>query len=163
MILACTGHRPDKLWGYNLNIPQYQKLAKTMIDIMKDVGATHLINGMALGTDTVFAFASLKYRDDNLDRKVIVECAIPCRNHTSKFKPEDRERYLRILDSADIINKVSNEPYNPYLMQKRNEYMVDKCDKLLAIFNFTNGGTYNCINYAKKVGKEIIYINPKEV
>jgi uncharacterized phage-like protein YoqJ len=45
-------------------------------------------------------------------------------------------------------------------MQKRNEYMVDKCDKLLAVWNGTTGGTHNCIKYAKSKGKEIILLNP---
>lgn len=46
-------------------------------------------------------------------------------------------------------------------MQNRNKKMVDACDKLIAIFDGTNGGTANCVNYAKYINKEIIIINPK--
>lgn len=39
--------------------------------------------------------------------------------------------------------------------------MVDRCDKLIACYNGdTSGGTYNCVQYAKKKGKEIIVIDP---
>ena len=45
-------------------------------------------------------------------------------------------------------------------MQTRNEWMVNHCDKLIAVWNGSDGGTGNCVNYAKSINKEIIYINP---
>jgi hypothetical protein len=34
-------------------------------------------------------------------------------------------------------------------------------DKLIAVYNGDlSGGTFNCIQYAKSIGKEIIYIHP---
>ena len=29
--------------------------------------------------------------------------------------------------------------------------------------NQTSGGTYNCVQYAQKVGKKIIFINPEQL
>jgi uncharacterized phage-like protein YoqJ len=118
---------------------------------------------MALGADTIFAFAALKYRNDNPSKNIIVECAIPCRNHTNKWNQESKDRYLRVLEEADIITKVSNEIYQPHLMQIRNEYMVNKCNKLLAIWDGSSGGTGNCVKYARKISKEIIVIDPREI
>ncbi len=160
MILAVTGHRPNKLWGYGINIKPYKEISNKMIQVMTEKNATHLISGMALGIDTIFAFAALKYRDDNPSKKIIVECAIPCRNHTSKWQQDSKNTYLKILEEADIITKVSNEFYQPYLMQKRNEYMVNKCNLLLAVWDGSNSGTGNCVKYARKIGKEIIIIKP---
>lgn len=39
-------------------------------------------------------------------------------------------RYLR---KADTVKLVSDEEYKPWLMQKRNEYMVDLADKVIAV------------------------------
>lgn len=47
-----------------------------------------------------------------------------------------------------------------WLMQKRNEYMVDLADRVIAVWDGSKGGTANCIKYAEKVGKEIIKIKP---
>ena len=163
MILAVTGHRPDKLWGYDINTKPYKELAHKMIEVMTEVNATHLISGMALGVDTVFAFAALKYRNDNPLKKIVIECAIPCRNHTGKWQQDSKNMYLRILEEADIITKVSNESYQSWLMQKRNEYMVDKCNLLLAVWDGSSGGTGNCVRYAMKVGREIRVIDPREI
>jgi uncharacterized phage-like protein YoqJ len=48
-------------------------------------------------------------------------------------------------------------------MQKRNEYMVDNSDIVIAVWDGSKGGTYNCVKYAEKLGKKIIVINPKEI
>ena len=163
MIIAVTGHRPDRLWGYNLSHSKYKELSSLMYNFLEKNNAIYCISGMALGVDTVFAITSIKYRNNNPSKNIIVECAIPCRNHTSKWQQEDKLRYLRMIEEADIITKVSNESYQPWLMQKRNEYMVDKCELLLGIWNGSKGGTGNCINYAKKKNREIHIINPKEI
>jgi len=53
------------------------------------------------------------------------------------------------------------DKYSIDKMQKRNEWMVDNCDLLIAVWNEDkSGGTYNCIQYAKSVNKEVIYVNP---
>ena len=45
-------------------------------------------------------------------------------------------------------------------LEARNRYMIDKCDVLIAVYDgFSKGGTYNAINYAKKIGKKIIYVS----
>lgn len=46
-------------------------------------------------------------------------------------------------------------------MQKRNEWMVDNCDILIAVWDKSPGGTKNCVDYAESKKKQIIYINPK--
>jgi len=64
-------------------------------------------------------------------------------------------------------DKMSWDNYGDYwqidhiIPQIRNEFMCDKCDILIACYNGDGSGeTYNCIQYAKKNGKEIIIIDP---
>lgn len=161
MIVAVTGHRPDKLWGYDLKHPKYKCLHDTMVNFLQSYNVTYCISGMALGVDTVFAVATLNYKKTN--KNTILECAIPCLNHSSKWIPESQKLYNTILSKADVITQVSNEVYQPYLMQKRNEYMVDKCEVLLAIWDGSSGGTGNCVNYARKKNKEIVILKPSEI
>lgn len=68
-----------------------------------------------------------------------------------------------MLNKADRLTLVTNEEYAPYLMQKRNEYMVDLSDKVIAVWNGKSGGTANCVKYAKTVDKPIMLILPDEV
>lgn len=55
---------------------------------------------------------------------------------------------------------VSDEEYKPWLMQKRNEFMVDRVDTVLAVWDGSDGGTGNCVKYAKKIGKHMLRLLP---
>lgn len=63
--IALTGHRPDKLAGYNLNNPFYGRLHERLMKIIERALDNYPLvechSGMALGADTVWA-------------EVIVEC-----------------------------------------------------------------------------------------
>jgi len=61
------------------------------------------------------------------------------------------------------IKGYTEDRYYPAKMQKRNEYMVDNSNIVIAVWDGTKGGTYNCVKYAEKLGKEVIIINPKEI
>lgn len=43
-------------------------------------------------------------------------------------------------------------------MQKRNEYMVDLADIVIAVWDGSASGTGNCVRYAERCGKQIIQI-----
>lgn len=116
---------------------------------------------MALGVDTVFALATLELRD--LGLPIELECAIPCRNHSSKWFDNSVKVYNAILEQADYETLVSDCEYNNNVMQIRNVYMVDNCDVLIAVWDGTSGGTANCVKYAESIGKRIIRINPNTI
>jgi uncharacterized phage-like protein YoqJ len=47
-------------------------------------------------------------------------------------------------------------------MQIRNEWMVDNSHFTLAIWNgIQKGGTWNCIQYARKQGKTVWHLHPQ--
>lgn len=161
MKIAVTGHRPHKLWGYNLNHDKYNKLKSMLKAILLEEEAELSISGMALGVDTVFALATLELRD--LGLPIELECAIPCRNHSSKWFDSSVKVYNAILEQADYETLVSDCEYNNHVMQIRNVYMVDNCDVLIAVWDGTSGGTANCVKYAESIGKRIIRINPNTI
>jgi len=159
--ICVTGHRPNKMYGYNLQDVRWIRLKELFKRLLVENNCTEAITGMALGVDTIFALAVLELKDSGYDIKL--HCAIPCRNHSSKWINESVELYKKILARADVVKIVSDEDYKPWLMQKRNEYMVDISDKVIAVWDGTSGGTGNCVKYAEKINKEIIKINPYDI
>lgn len=159
-IMCVTGHRPNKMpqYGYNIDSPAWGLLKKKFKQILVENECNEGISGMALGVDTVFALAVLELKNEGYDIKL--HCAIPCKNHSRKWPEESRRMYNSILEQADKVVIVTDAEYNPWLMQKRNEYMVDIADKVLAVWNGLPGGTENCIKYAHDNKKDVIYINP---
>ena len=72
---------------------------------------------------------------------------------------EERSRYFYVAQLCDFETVVQPE-FTPDCMIKRNRYMVDKSSVLLAVFDGTFGGTMQTVNYARKLGLEIIEISP---
>lgn len=166
-IVACvTGHRPQKLperYDYNYDSVAYQELKTVLKQVIIENNITDAWTGMAHGVDLAFAAAVLELRDSKYPIKL--HCAIPCKDHKSKMFGDALKLYEYILEKADEKLLVSDENYAPYLMQKRNEYMVDHSTKVLAVCNMNEitserSGTRNCIEYAVKNNKDIIYIDP---
>lgn len=157
MIVAVTGHRPGKLWGYDYNHPKYKELGNVLGSHLLELECDYAISGMALGVDTIFALVVLQ-----LDIKL--ECAIPCFDHEKRWYNESIKLYHHILNKAHIITQVTKSYFTPRCMQARNEYMVDECDVLIAVWDgVEQGGTWNCVRYAKTKGKRIIFINPNNM
>jgi uncharacterized phage-like protein YoqJ len=154
MIVAFTGHRPDKLGGYKLPNPTYIKVCQQIDKILKELKPEKVISGMALGVDQWAAMIAYKLGIPFL-------AAIPFEGQENKWPPESQKTFnlLRRLASEEVI--VSPGVYATSKLQTRNEWMVDNCDKLIAVWDETPGGTANCINYAKSIGREIIFIDPR--
>lgn len=117
------------------------------------------ISGMALGVDIWAARIVLKLKETYPHIKLVA--AIPCDNHTSKWNQESKDEWQMVVDKANIVRYVSNEPYTHWCMQKRNEWMVDRSKYVIAVWNEQpKGGTYNCIKYAQRLDKTITILNP---
>lgn len=159
MVVAVTGHRPDKLYGYDLSDIRYMFLMSEIKKYLKSVNCTEAITGMALGADLIFTQAVLELKAEGMDIKLT--CAIPCKNHKAKWvKSAWTDLYDKVKKEADNVVIVCDMPYNGFVMQQRNQWMVDRCDNVLAIFNGTAGGTKNCIDYAIKEKRNVAVLNP---
>lgn len=160
-ICCVTGHRPSSFpWNFwdadSIPRQKYLQVMASAIDhAIREDGIDHFIAGGAIGADTDFAETVLHYRDC-IHEHIRLEIAVPCPNQNLKWTEQDKERYRRILDSADLVTTVSDR-YTRFCMQKRNEYMVDNSDIVFAFWNNTiaKGGTWNTIQYAKKKQKRI--------
>lgn len=162
MKLGVTGHRPSKLnWGYDYSHPCWVAVEKFVKNFITFYKYTDLYTGMALGFDTICALAVMALRSEGVD--VNLHCIIPCQGHSSKWPSGSVRLYERILSGAQEVVRVTDAPYKPYLMQKRNEYIVDHTDNMLALFDGSKGGTGNCVNYATRLNKHIYVLPPSEI
>lgn len=159
---ACfTGHRPDKLNGYNPNenLEIIRSLREIIIDHIENKNVETFVSGMALGIDTWAARIVLKLKDTYPNIKLI--SAVPCAKQYSRWRNDDKIIWQNIIDRADDVHYVSNAPYTNWCMQVRNEYMVNTSDYVIAVWDGSNGGTGNCVKYAKNKNVEITQLHPK--
>ena len=165
MICCVTGHRPK---GFpfprdNDNL-FYMKYCITLYDKVKELifeGVDCFISGMAEGVDIDFANIVLLLRNE--DYNITLEAALPYPPRPHKIITEYIEDFECILTMCNKKTIVSNNYYKG-CMQKRNEYMVDKADIVLAVWNGKKeGGTWNTIKYALSKNKPISYIMLNEI
>jgi len=159
-----TGHRPRRLpWHYDETSEdciQLKAVLATKITELVERGVTDFLSGMAEGIDQICAELVLEQREKNPALKL--HCILPCLDQDVEWPASARERYRSILDQADSIVYVSRDRGpKPDRMMDRNRFLVDHSSILLAVYNGTRrSGTGATINYARKLGREIIVIDP---
>lgn len=160
MTICFTGHRPNKLKGYD---PKDNKELLWVLHVLvesfiKD-GYTTFITGMALGVDMWAARVVLRLKRTYPNIKLLA--AVPCLKHSCKWPRSSQKEYEEILSQVNEVFLVTKSEYTPQCMQTRNEFMVDNSDLVIAVWDGTPGGTGNCVRYAEQQGLEIFTINPK--
>lgn len=159
---AFTGHRPKNFpWKYDETardcLLQKEVLA-VQIEALAGRGVTDWLSGMALGTDLWCAQIVLSLKEKHPALKL--HCILPCKGQESKWAASSQEVYHSILAQANEVIYVEPE-YSSDCMLKRNRCMVNQASTLLAVYNGSRrSGTGATVNYAQKLGREIIVIDP---
>lgn len=147
MNVSITGHRPEKIQNPLL-------VQKRLQEAYEDLRAYRVIQGMAAGVDLWSA------REAFLANIPFI-CAVPWRGHAPR--KIDSVAYAMALKNAEEVHYVNDaEDYpGPWVYQQRNEWMVDRADTVIAVWDGgEKGGTWNCVRYARKKGVPIYRIDP---
>lgn len=143
MKIAVTGHRPPRLKGKEKIISQW--LYNKLLELNQQEPITAAYNGMAPGGDQLFALQCIKLG-------IPVYCVFPY--NRKKYHPDELYIVERAAGSMALQDQYSRDSY-----YKRDCFMVDNCDVLIAIWDgIPQGGTYITAEYARKQGKPVIYL-----
>ena len=112
---------------------------------------------MAKGFDLLAGAEILKRK--RAGKKVRLIACIPYPDQPKAYDEKNKALYNEILKNSDEQNLLFTY-YTKWCMMKRNEYMVDLADKVIAVWDGSKSGTGNCVKYAKQVGKVVIRIEP---
>lgn len=151
LVIAVTGHRPNKLGGYDVPNPIYDIVVKGLVEAFEHYKPAYVISGMAIGTDQWAAEICV-----NMDIPFIA--ALPFRGQEGKWPPKTKAKYNWLLSKAYQKYVICEGDYEPWKMQRRNEWMIASCHMLVAVFNGTEGGTANCLTSAAAAGKYVHYV-----
>lgn len=150
MIIAATGHRPDKLGGYTDAVShRLGSVASRWLEDQDPQDLEYVISGMALGWDQAVAHACVQLG-------IPFHAYIPFKGQEGRWPTHARHHYEFLLSMAAEVKVISGAGYQGWKMQKRNEAMVDRCTHVLALWNGSTGGTANCIIYAELRKRPII-------
>ncbi len=146
---AFTGHR-DLEKDFST-----QDLKKEIERLITQKNVTTFYVGMAMGFDLVAAETVMKLKKKYPVK--LVAC-IPHYNQEKYFSDRDKKRYYDLLKKCDEKIMVSEKYYKGCLL-KRNRYIIDRADYLIAYLRKDIGGTAYTVNYyLKNKTNPIIYL-----
>lgn len=122
-----------------------------MREILVNPRPDAVISGYALGIDQMVVEEASKL-------SIPIVAAIPFKGQESAWSQFSQARYHELLAKASRIVYVCEPGYAKEKMQRRNEWMVDNSNVLVAFWNGTDGGTANCVRYARKQNKPVVVV-----
>lgn len=157
-----TGHRPDKLFGYNLADYRYIQIREWFKEKFIEHQIKEVYIGMALGTDINACEAVIELKESGVDIKL--HACVAFIGVEKKWNSTDVLKFNSMLEKADTVTIVTEDVWHEgctYLTD-RNHYMVDNCSIGFAVINnglqktkLNKTGTMECIRYATKNGVNV--------
>lgn len=150
-----TGHR---------NLPQNEinKLKTALrreIDLAIADGYTRFMSGFSDGVDQYFSETVLERKKARPELELVAVIAYQKRLDRLK---EKGKTYELLKTCADVV--VMQEEYHPSVYSKRNRYMVEHSDRVIAVYDGREkGGTVRAIRFAHQMRKELREIPVGEI
>ena len=147
-----TGHRPERL-----GMPEAEVISSLKKEIRTAItdGFQTFISGMARGVDLWAAEIVLALRDEGAAVRLI--CASPYRGFENRWSREWQERYRRVMERADLVRFICHE-YSKDCFQRRNQWMVNRSARVIAVYNGQPSGTRNTIEYARRCEVPVVLL-----
>lgn len=155
--LGITGHRPEKLGGYNDYSNLSAPLKLKMRDFFLEKGVTTLVSGMALGVDQWAVEVAL-------GMGIKVAAMIPCIDQQRLWPDLVQTRYANLLlsvrEAGGFVFFVSLDKYSTGCMHRRNLEIINTSNEILAVWDGTKSGTKDCVKSALRAGTPVTVLNP---
>ena len=145
-ICCVTGHRdiPEE------KMDRIQKLLRQEILAAIEDGYTHFISGFAAGADLLFADIVAELKEIY---PITLEAAIP---YPGRMKTPDKT-FRRLIRCCDIV-KIHSDSYSKDCYMRRNRYMVDQSQRVIAVYDGRpTGGTAATVRYAKEKDVRVVW------
>ena len=170
-VISLTGHRPDKLAGYDMNQPYYHRLFQRLVAIIEHALASYPVvechSGMALGADTVWADAIVACQAKYGRDRVPFVAEIPSFGQSRRWPPRSRAKWTELMAHANTVRQYAPQNVGrsyAYILNQRNIGMIEACDMLIAVYNGeASGGTANGVKDGIRLGKWIYTIDPRSI
>jgi uncharacterized phage-like protein YoqJ len=158
---AFTGYRPSKLpWGYDegdARCMDFKFRLRESLEYLIGRGYADFLSGGALGFDLMAAELVLSLREKYPWIRLIM--VIPFDGQADRWSEEQRRRWLSAIEASDKVVHISHG-YDRGVFFRRNHFLVEQADLLLAAFDGQPGGTAGTVAYARRHGVQVARIPP---
>lgn len=162
---AFTGYRPEKIrLSPSLGNPEeyIRGILNPVIIELYGQGVRVFLSGMAEGFDLWAAAAVLSLRDSGICPDAVVAAVIPYRGQPANYSVRSKELYGYVCDNASYGITLS-ECYYLECFYRRNDYLVENSNIIIAYYDGQSGGTRYTVRKAGKSGVPVINICAREL
>ena len=145
-IFAGTGHRPDKLGGYNVGT--IDRITGLCWSFLRDHPCHVVISGMAQGFDQALATAAFQHG-------IPFIAAVPFPHQAYAWPKGAQLAYSNLLTQARHI-AIIDQDHDLFgtaeiaqAFKKRNRWMVDRATHIVSLWDGSGGGTKHCVEYGE--------------
>ena len=165
---AITGHRPVRFkFKYDENNNGCKRLKKRLRDqltLLYEQGCRQFWVGGALGVDMWAGEILLRLKEQPEYNEIQLHIALPFEGHDAGWEERSRRRMTFLIrHSAQTVTVGQKDAPPAANYRRRNEYMVDQADQLLAVYDndrSIRSGTGMTVRLAEKKGIPVIFIHP---
>lgn len=125
-----------------------------------------VISPLAEGADRIVAQEVLNFQGCPHENEMQAVLPLKKEDYMNDFKTtESKEEFLDLLNRTEEVKNLPETPTRKDAYLQVGEYVVDKCDVLIAIWDGEpsrgKGGTADIIDYAKNICRDVVWINSK--
>ncbi|MER9176254.1 DUF1273 domain-containing protein [Mesorhizobium sp. M0955] len=159
-VISATGHRfvqlPDQSQPESLHGALEPILWRLATDQLEIAQPSHLITGGTIGFSLVITEAARAL-------KIPYTLALPFKSYRKRWTDGPRDRLESLIEDAASVEYISSDGYSDYKMRRRDHWMIDHSDWVMALWSGRQGGTANAIMYAWSRRKQVKNIWPEFV
>ena len=158
-----TGHRPQKVGGYQTPNPTEQWVRSQLRALLIGLKARHpddltAISGMAVGVDTIWAEEAVRLG-------IPFVAAVPFRGQERRWPGSSQQTHRRLIARACEVVYVDEEVGYVEdtiiaMLSSRNRWMVDHSDATIAVWDGSKGGTRNAVEMTWRAGRSVLVLDP---
>lgn len=163
-VCAISGHRPTRFkFKYNENnngCKRLKKRLKEQFTVLYDQGVRIFYIGGALGVDLWSGEILLRMKEQPEYADLQIVIAIPFEGHDKDWDERSKSRLDFLKHYSNVVVISENSGAESY--KKRNQYLVDHADYLLAVYDNQRkirSGTGQTVHIAERKGLPIILIH----
>lgn len=167
-LCAVTGHRPTRFrFKYdekNNGCKRIKKRIRDQLMLLYEQGFRQFWVGGALGVDMWAGEILLRLKEQPEYNGIQLIIALPFEGHDESWDAHNRRRMSFLIRHSTETVVVGNKEAPPAVnYRRRNEYMIDRADYLLAVYDndrSIRSGTGMTVRLAEKKGLPITLIHP---
>ena len=160
-VCAITGHRPSRFkFKYSEDYALCKKIKANMLEVFRKLHDEKEVRCFCVDMWAAEQILRLKEQPGYEDIELVV--ALPFFGHDAKWDQRSKRRMEFILQHCSRKEVIGNEDCRESYV-KRNCYMVDQANYLVAVYNDgrnMRSGTMQCVRYARKKQIPVILIHP---